>query len=161
MTRVVSSLAPIQTNGYSLRKLFFQLSLSDDSPASTAVLRAILSLASLYSQGYGEEPLRLKTAALESLGKSMNGRAIGTREIYQHVAVGMLICSFEVCRLPLYYHSCCQLYVLTVSDVFPIPKLIPMAIVLVRCQEHTAYYLSGRGCKACGGRPSSALASLS
>lgn len=118
MTKVVSSLSPIQTNGYSLRKLFFQLSLSDDSPASTAVLRAILSLASLHSLGYGEEALRLKTSALESLGKSMNGRAIGTREIYQHVAVGMLICSFEVCR-----HT--ALSVVSLTDYprrFPHPK---------------------------------------
>src|SRR3954447_8634944 len=96
MSEVVSSLAPIVSDGYKLWKLLFQLSFSDDSPASMAVLRAILALASLYRHGHGEEALQLKVAALNSLAASMNGLTTGTREIYQHVAVGMLLCAFEV-----------------------------------------------------------------
>ncbi|KAL3472591.1 fungal-specific transcription factor domain-containing protein [Aspergillus californicus] len=96
MTTVVSSLTPIRSDGYKLWKLLFQLSFSDDSPASMAVLRAMLSLASLYRYGHGDEPLRLKVAALNSLSSSMNGVTTGTREIYQHVAVGMLLCAFEI-----------------------------------------------------------------
>ncbi|KAJ6086832.1 fungal-specific transcription factor domain-containing protein [Penicillium canescens] len=96
MTEVVSSLAPIVSDGYKLWKLLFQLSFSDDSPASMAVLRAILALASLYRHGHGEESLQLKVAALNSLAASMNGLTTGTREIYQHVAVGMLLCAFEI-----------------------------------------------------------------
>ncbi|KAJ5648817.1 fungal-specific transcription factor domain-containing protein [Penicillium longicatenatum] len=96
MTEVVTSLTPITTDGYSLSKFLFQLSFSDDSPASIAVLQAILSLASVYRHGNAEEPLRLKVASLGSLSASMNQRNIGTREIYQHVAVGMLICAFEI-----------------------------------------------------------------
>lgn len=61
-----------------------------------AVLQAILSLASVYRHGNAEESLRLKVASLSSLNASLNKHNIGTREIYQHVAVGMLICAFEV-----------------------------------------------------------------
>ncbi|OQD98953.1 hypothetical protein PENVUL_c068G00604 [Penicillium vulpinum] len=96
MTTVVSSLTPIRTDGHKLWKLLFQLSFSDDSPASLAVLRAMLSVASLYRYGHGDEPLRLKTSALESLNTSMSGRITGTTEIYQHAAVGMLLCAFEI-----------------------------------------------------------------
>ncbi|KAJ5823594.1 fungal-specific transcription factor domain-containing protein [Penicillium robsamsonii] len=81
------SVAPIRNDGYKLWRLLFQLSFSDDSPASLAVLRAMLSVASLYRYGHGEEPLRLKTLALESLHTSMSGHATGTTEIYQHAAV--------------------------------------------------------------------------
>ncbi|KAJ5503932.1 fungal-specific transcription factor domain-containing protein [Penicillium fimorum] len=95
MTTVISSIIPIRTDGHKLWKLLFQLSFSDDSPASLAVLRAMLSVASLYRYGHGEEPLRLKTLALESLHTSMSGHATGTTEIYQHAAVGMLLCDFE------------------------------------------------------------------
>jgi len=96
MTKVVASLTPIATDGYNLSKFLFQLSFTDDSPASMAVLQAILSLASAYRHGHAEESLRLKVASLSSLSASMNKHNIGTTEIYQHVAVGMLICAFEV-----------------------------------------------------------------
>lgn len=96
MTTVVDSIISIRTDGYKLWKILFQLSFSDDSPSSMAVLRAILSLASLYRYGYGEEALRLKVAAINSLRNSMSGRVTGTTEIYQHIAVGMLLCAFEV-----------------------------------------------------------------
>ncbi|KAF7595989.1 hypothetical protein BBP40_004135 [Aspergillus hancockii] len=96
MTTVISSITPIRTDGHKLWKLLFQLSFCDDSPASMAVLRAMLSLASLYRYGYGEEPLRLKVAALNSLNASMNMHSTRPREIYQHVAVGMLLCAFEI-----------------------------------------------------------------
>jgi hypothetical protein len=101
MTTVVNSLTPIRSDGYKLWKLLFQLSFSDDSPASMAVLRAMLSLASLYRYGHSEEALRLKVGALNSLTASLNGLVTGTREIYQHVAVGMLLCAFEVSSSPL------------------------------------------------------------
>lgn len=96
MTKVVASLIPIATDGYNLSKFLFQLSFSDDSPASMAVLQAMLSLASIYRHGNAAESLRLKVASLSSLSASMNRQNIGIREIYQHVAVGMLICAFEV-----------------------------------------------------------------
>jgi hypothetical protein len=96
MMKVISSLAPIRSDGYKLWKLLFQLSFSDDSLPSMAVLRAILALASLYRHGHSKESLELKAAALGSLTASLNDLTTGTREIYQHVAVGMLICAFEV-----------------------------------------------------------------
>lgn len=96
MTTVVDSIVPIKNDGSKLWKLLFQLSFSDDSASSMAVLRAILSLASLYLYGYGEEALRLKVAAINSLRNSMSGHVTGTTEIYQHTAVGMLLCTFEV-----------------------------------------------------------------
>lgn len=96
MTTVVDSIIPTREDGNNFWKLLFQLSFFDDSPSSMAVLRAVLSLASLYRYGYGEEPLRLKVAAINSLRTSMGGRVTGTTEIYQHTAVGMLLCVFEV-----------------------------------------------------------------
>lgn len=99
MNTVVGSLTLIRTDGHKLWQLLFKLSFSDDSPASMAVLRAILSLAYLYRYGHGKESLRLKVAALNSLGKAMKEHVTGTREVYQHVAVGMLLCAFEVITL--------------------------------------------------------------
>lgn len=97
MNKVVGSLTLIRTDGYKLWELLFKLSFSDDSPASMAVLRAMLSLAYLYRHGHGNEALRLKVAALNSLSTAMlKENVTGTREIYQHVAVGMLLCAFEV-----------------------------------------------------------------
>ena len=96
MTTVVDSITSIRADGNKLWKLLFQLSFSNDSPSSMAVLRAILSLAALYRYGYGEESLRLKVAAINSLRTSISGRVTGTTEIYQHTAVGMLLCVFEV-----------------------------------------------------------------
>ncbi|CAI7626966.1 unnamed protein product [Penicillium pancosmium] len=96
MTTVVGSLTLIRTDGHKLWELLFKLSFSDDSPASMAVLRAMLSLAYLYRHGHGNEALRLKVAALNSLGTAMKENVTGTREIYQHVAAGMLLCAFEL-----------------------------------------------------------------
>lgn len=124
MTTVVSSLTPIRTDGTKLWKLLFQLSFSNDSPASLAVLRAMLSVASLYRYGHGEEPLRLKTSALESLSTSMNGHITGTTEIYQHAAVGMLLCAFEVSFSPTLLET-----LLIRLDLSTIRELFSMAVI--------------------------------
>jgi hypothetical protein len=136
MTTVMESIAPIRTDGTKLWKLLFQLSFSDDSPASMAVLRAMLSLASLYRYGHGEEALTLKVAAIKSLRASMDGRVTGTTEIYQHTAVGMLLCAFEVCRLPI--SAWAQLMTL---GIHPVREFIPMAIIRFWCQNYASSYL--------------------
>ena len=136
MTTVMDSITPIRTDGTKLWKLLFQLSFSDDSPASKAVLRAMLSLASLYRYGHGAEALRLKVAAINSLRASMDGRITGTTEIYQHIAVGMLLCAFEVSPSPITTWT-----LLMVLDIFTIRELIPMAIICFWGKKHAASYL--------------------
>jgi hypothetical protein len=132
----MDSITPVRKDGTKLWNLLFQLSFSDDSPASMAVLRAMLSLASLYRYGHGEEALRLKVAALNSLRASIDGRTTGTTEIYQHTAVGMLLCAFEVSLSPISFYAW-----LMMLDLFTVRELISMATICFWCQKHAPSYL--------------------
>ncbi|KAL5336823.1 fungal-specific transcription factor domain-containing protein [Aspergillus crustosus] len=96
MTSVISSLCPSPTDSQKLWRLLFKLSFCDDSHATMAVLRAILALSTLYRYGLSREAVRLKVAALSSLRASTEEGSLGPWQIYQHVAVGMLLCAFEI-----------------------------------------------------------------
>jgi hypothetical protein len=133
MTTVMESITPIRRDGTKLWKLLFQLSFSDDSPASMAVLRAMLSLASLYRYGPGEEALRLKVAAINSLRTSMDGKATGTTEIYQHIAVGMLLCAFEVFLLLTRIWTR-----LMILDISTFGEFVPMATLCFWSQKYAS-----------------------
>ncbi|KAK2805124.1 hypothetical protein FQN50_006369 [Emmonsiellopsis sp. PD_5] len=95
MTTVLNALAPLRGDSQGLWKLFFQLSFSDDSAASKAVIQAMVSLASLVRYGPGHDPARFKIAALASLVASTKKEGMGSKEIYQHAAVGMLLREHE------------------------------------------------------------------
>ncbi|KAK9427691.1 fungal-specific transcription factor domain-protein [Lipomyces doorenjongii] len=95
ITVVSKSLTSIRVDAEWLCSILFKLSFADDSFSSTAVLHALLALSSLYLYGHTQEAVRLKVAALSALNASMK-RLAGPKEAQQHIAVGMLLCAFEV-----------------------------------------------------------------
>ncbi|KAK9320299.1 fungal-specific transcription factor domain-containing protein [Lipomyces orientalis] len=72
-----------------------KLALIDDSPSSAAVLNSMLALSSLYYRGHDRNALQYKTKALSALRASLK-IPFGMREAQQHIAAGMLLCSFEI-----------------------------------------------------------------
>ncbi|KAL9115145.1 MAG: hypothetical protein Q9227_000939 [Pyrenula ochraceoflavens] len=72
-----------------------QMALSDDGPASIAVLNSMLALASLHREGNLAHAARLKLSALQALMISSK-RGISSMAGIQHIAAGILLCTFEV-----------------------------------------------------------------
>ena len=79
--------------------LLLRLALSDNSPSSAAVLQSALALSSLHLYGPQANALQLKGHALRTLITS-GKRQIKTSEIVQHIAAGMILCHYEVIRVP-------------------------------------------------------------
>ncbi|KAH8893325.1 hypothetical protein GQ53DRAFT_745569 [Thozetella sp. PMI_491] len=88
----VQSLATI---GRKPCSLMLRMALSERTPASAAVLTSILALASLHRFGCQLHADRFKVSAVQALAAS-SGTRMGAKEGMQHVAAGMLLCSFEV-----------------------------------------------------------------
>ncbi|KAF7552726.1 hypothetical protein G7Z17_g4114 [Cylindrodendrum hubeiense] len=78
-----------------IRHAIIRMALSGNTPATTAVLKSALALASLYRDGPRNRAALLKVSALRALSASANTK-FGSAECIQHVAAGMLLCSFEV-----------------------------------------------------------------
>jgi Fungal specific transcription factor domain len=78
-----------------IRGLLIQMALLDDTPSSKAVLQSILALTSLYRDGQQEHAAKLKLSALHALMESPE-RHLSPRGGIQHIAAGILLCSFEV-----------------------------------------------------------------
>lgn len=92
---VAQSLATLPRTYDTLRSVIPRLALSNDTLSSQAVTQALLALSSLHRHGFQEEAARYQAAALAALRKSSN-TTFGSNEAIQHVAAGMLLCSFEV-----------------------------------------------------------------
>ncbi|KAL2854589.1 hypothetical protein BJX68DRAFT_30323 [Aspergillus pseudodeflectus] len=71
------------------------MALINNSPSSTAVLRGLLALASIHRYGLQPQGFELKISAIKALGEASHS-AIGPAEALQHVAAGILLCSFEI-----------------------------------------------------------------
>ncbi|KAJ5379882.1 uncharacterized protein N7496_002310 [Penicillium cataractarum] len=80
--------------------MLIRMAVVNNTPSSAAVLRSLLAVASLHRSGLQTQAAELKIAALKALGAASN-REIETMETLQHVAAGMLLCSFEI------YQSSC------------------------------------------------------
>lgn len=71
--------------------------------SATAVIKSLLAFSALHGQNVHAQAVELKISALGAL-TAATGSDIGTTEAIQHVAAGMLLCSFEarpssdVCR---------------------------------------------------------------
>ncbi|KAF7175189.1 hypothetical protein CNMCM7691_006593 [Aspergillus felis] len=63
---------------------------------SAAVLQALLAFSSLHRYGLQSQALELKIAALGSLAKGSAAPSLCAKTTMQHIAAGMLLCSFEV-----------------------------------------------------------------
>ena len=62
-----------------------------------AVLKSLLALASLHRYGAQRQAFELKTSSLKALAAASDRtHVLENAEITQHIADGMLLCSFEV-----------------------------------------------------------------
>lgn len=91
-----SSLATFGHDPKNVGNMLMRMAIVNETPSSAAVLRSLLALASLHRSGLQTQAAELKIAALKALGAASN-REIGIMETLQHIAAGMLLCSFEVC----------------------------------------------------------------
>lgn len=74
-----------------------RLALSTTSHSATAVRRGILGLSSVHRYGVHRKAFEMKIATIEALAAASSGPISGI-EAMQHVAAGMLLCSFEIHR---------------------------------------------------------------
>jgi hypothetical protein len=62
---------------------------------STAVLQSLLAFSALHRYNIHNQAVELKIAAIKTL-RSASGCNMSTTEATQHIAAGMLLCSFEI-----------------------------------------------------------------
>ncbi|KAH7140876.1 fungal-specific transcription factor domain-containing protein [Dactylonectria macrodidyma] len=89
------SLPTFSPDAAMIRQAIIRMALAGSTPSTTAVLKAALALASLYRGGPRNRAAQLKISALRALSASAYTN-IGSAECIQHVAAGMLLCTFEV-----------------------------------------------------------------
>ena len=90
-----SSLTTFGHDPKSVGAIAIRMALTDDSPSARAVLWSLLALSSLHRYGLQLQAAQLKISAIKALVASSEG-GIGVMEAAQHIAAGMLLCSFEV-----------------------------------------------------------------
>ncbi|KAL3471255.1 fungal-specific transcription factor domain-containing protein [Aspergillus californicus] len=91
-SRALTTLGPDPVD---LCGILMRISLSSPSSSATAVYRALLGFSSLHRYGVQSQAFEFKVSALNALAAA-SGREIGATEAIQHVAAGMLLCSFEI-----------------------------------------------------------------
>ncbi|KAG8168375.1 hypothetical protein KVR01_001124 [Diaporthe batatas] len=70
---------------------------SNNSSSATAVLHSLLALSSLHRHGVQSQAMKLKISSLKALAAaSVAENSLDLELVIQHVATGMLLCSFEV-----------------------------------------------------------------
>jgi hypothetical protein len=78
-----------------LGTVLMRIALSSNTPSALAVLRSLLAFSSIHRDGVVGQALDLKISSLTTLAAAWKGN-LSTEELIQHVAAGMLLCSFEV-----------------------------------------------------------------
>lgn len=75
--------------------ILMRIAMTGNTPSAAAVLHSLLALSSLHRNGVQEQAYKLKIFSLRALAASSTSEmsAIG---VIQHIAAGMLLCSFEV-----------------------------------------------------------------
>ncbi|CAG9956787.1 unnamed protein product [Clonostachys rosea f. rosea IK726] len=90
------SLVTFNQNTREFGDMLIKMAFCNDSSSSKAVLFALLALASRYRNGLQSQAVQFKTAAITELTRSAERSSLSTTEAAQHVAAGMLLCSFEI-----------------------------------------------------------------
>ena len=74
------------------------IAIAGNTSSSAAVLQSLLALSSLHRDGVQQQAAIFKVSSLKALAAASNESRdkLGCKEILQHVAAGMLLCSFEV-----------------------------------------------------------------
>lgn len=91
-----ASLATFGHDSTALGNILVRIALQGETSTATAVLQALLAFSSLHRYGSQSQALELKIAALRSLGNGLAAQSLCATATMQHIAAGMLLCSFEV-----------------------------------------------------------------
>jgi hypothetical protein len=91
-----ASLATFGHDATALGKILIRIALEGETASAAAVLRALLAFSSLHRYGLQSQGIELKIAALRSLAEGSAAPSLDAKETIQHIAAGMLLCSFEV-----------------------------------------------------------------
>ena len=91
-----ASLATFGHDSTALGAILVRIALQGETATATAVLQALLAFSSLHRYGLQSQALELKIAALGSLGNGLAAQSLCATATMQHIAAGMLLCSFEV-----------------------------------------------------------------
>ncbi|KAI1758517.1 fungal-specific transcription factor domain-containing protein [Hypoxylon sp. FL1150] len=75
--------------------ILIRVAVAGDTPSSKAVLKSLLALSSLHRYGVQAQAIELKISALAALAAASESN-IGAKEAIQHIAAGLLLCSFEI-----------------------------------------------------------------
>jgi hypothetical protein len=82
-----------------LCNVLMRIALSEsNTSSSTAVLHSLLALSSLHRYGVQSQAIELKISGINALAKASRSDRIVIGEAIQHIAAGMLLCSFEIQR---------------------------------------------------------------
>lgn len=82
-----------------LGSILMRVTLASDTPSSAALLQGILAFSSLHRNGVHLQAVELKVDTIKLLAESSRSGCLDTIDAVQHVAVGMLLCCFEVSKL--------------------------------------------------------------
>ncbi|OJD13649.1 hypothetical protein AJ78_05906 [Emergomyces pasteurianus Ep9510] len=94
-TTASRALSTLSGDSVKLGNILIRMALASASPSATAVWQAMLGLSSLHRYGLQGQAIEFKIAAIKALAAASNSH-IGAVEAIQHVAAGMLLCSFEI-----------------------------------------------------------------
>jgi hypothetical protein len=89
------SVATFGRHATDIRNILLRMSFSDGSLTSKAVMQSMLAVSSLHRFGPRPQAINFKQSALRTLAESL-ATGIGTKGALQHIAAGMLLCTFEV-----------------------------------------------------------------
>jgi hypothetical protein len=89
------SLATYGHHAADIRDILLRMALSDGSLTTKAVMQSMLAVSSLHRFGPRPQATNLKLSALRTLAGSL-ATGISARGALQHIAAGMLLCTFEV-----------------------------------------------------------------
>ncbi|KAF1846635.1 uncharacterized protein K460DRAFT_395983 [Cucurbitaria berberidis CBS 394.84] len=95
------SLPTFGQNNMHLGNILMRMALSSNTSSATALLKSLLALSSLHRHGVQSQAITLKIASLGALVAAASKPNLGANEMIQHIATGMLLCSFEA------YQSTC------------------------------------------------------
>ena len=93
------SLTTVDYDPKPLGQALLRIALGSSTSSAAAVLNSVCALASLHRYGVQTQAVRLKIASLRALAEATMTTDFTAKEVIQHAAAGMLLCSFEASLL--------------------------------------------------------------
>ncbi|KAH7383965.1 fungal-specific transcription factor domain-containing protein [Pyrenochaeta sp. MPI-SDFR-AT-0127] len=95
-TSASQSLTTLGHDPTALGQALMRIAFASNTPSAAAVFNSLLALSSLHRYGVQTHAFCLKIATIKSLAAAATATDLSAREVIQHAAAGMLLCSFEV-----------------------------------------------------------------